>query len=195
MTDYYGDFTETITCCIENDTFYLDKFIKCADNFNPNIYVFYDGTSLSLEKAEDASESIRTWYQGKVDSGFGGRLFEGVVGAPPKNGENYVWWSLYPYLGSMTGGTLSDGTEITSFGLNGESVENSRYIDEVTNQPSQWCSGNDNGKCIPKIASFNLSQNLAGGDTGEIYQRISLGYKLTGPFGVNDTRSEESRLW
>ena len=183
VTDYYGDFTKTITCCIENDTFYIDKFIKCADNFNPNIYVFYDGTSLSTEKAEEASESIRTWYQGKVDDGFGGRLFEGVVGTPPKSGENWLWWSLYPYLGSMTGGTLSDGTEITSFGLNGESVENSEY-------DSRWCSNNDNGKCIPNIVSFNLSTTLAGGEIGDIYQRISLGFKLTGTYGENDTRSE-----
>ena len=41
ITDYYGDYTTTITCTVGNNTFYLDEFIKCAESFNPNIYIFY----------------------------------------------------------------------------------------------------------------------------------------------------------
>ena len=80
VTDYYEDYTKTITCVVGNNTFYLDEFVKCAENFNPNIYVFYDGTSLESTAASQASESIRSWYQGKKDNGFGGILYEGVIG-------------------------------------------------------------------------------------------------------------------
>jgi len=30
VTDYYEDYTETISCTVEDDTFYLDEFIKCS---------------------------------------------------------------------------------------------------------------------------------------------------------------------
>jgi len=59
VTDYYGDYTKTITCTVGNDTFYLDEFIKCEDNFNPNIYVFYDGTSMDSDTALKAPD--RDW--------------------------------------------------------------------------------------------------------------------------------------
>ena len=67
--------------------------------------------------AEDASESIRSWYQTNVDSGKlnSGNLYEGVIGDVSHNGENWLWWASYPYLGSLTGGTLSDGTQINEF--------------------------------------------------------------------------------
>jgi len=177
VTDYYGDYTKTITCTVGNDTFYLDEFIKCEDNFNPNIYVFYDGTSMDSDTASQASESVRSWYQNKKNKGFGGILYEGVVG-----GENWLWWSLYPYLGSMTGGTLSDGTEIKSFGLTGDSVDNSVYNQD-------YCQSNDNGKCVPKNTSFNFSTTVAGGNTSDIYRRINNGFSLTGSYGSNDERS------
>jgi hypothetical protein len=94
VTDYYGDYTETITCTVGNDTFYIDEFIKCSDSFNPNIYVFYDGVSLETTTLSQASESIRSWYQSKKTNGFGGILYEGVIGKYDSNGENWLWWSL-----------------------------------------------------------------------------------------------------
>jgi hypothetical protein len=183
VTDYYGDYTETITCTVGSDTFYLDEFIKCSESFNPNVYVFYDGTSLDSTKALQASESIRSWYQVKKNNGFGGLLYEGVIGAENHNGENWLWWSTYPYLGSLTGGTLSDGTTIiNSFGLTGDSVNNSIYN-------SDWCQSNDGGKCVPRNPSFNFSTTVAGGLTSDIYKRINNGFVLTGVYGINDTRS------
>jgi hypothetical protein len=64
--------------------------------------------------------------------------------------------STYPYLGSLTGGTLSDGiTEIKSFGLDGQSVNYSTYN-------SNWCESSDGGKCVPRQPSFNFSTSVAG---------------------------------
>jgi len=177
VTDYYGDYSETVICTVGNNTFYIDEFIKCNENFNPNIYVFYDGTSMDANSALQASESVRSWYQQKTTDGFGGLLYEGVVG-----GENWLWWSLYPYLGSMTGGTLSDSTQVKSFGLTGDSVDNSIYDQE-------YCQSNDGGKCVPKNTSFNFSTTIAGGNTSDIYRRINNGFTLTGTYGSNDTRS------
>ncbi len=125
VTDYYGDYQITTTCTIGFNSGYLDKFIECNENLNSDIFVFYDGTSLNIERAKTASESIRSWYQNKFLNGFGGLLYEGVVGSVNNNGENWLWWATYPYLGSLTGGTLSDNTTITSYGLNGETVANS----------------------------------------------------------------------
>jgi len=183
VTDYYGDYTTTVTCTVGNDTFYLDEFIKCEEEFNPNIFVFYDGTSLNYTTAAQASESIRTWYQTKKNNGFGGLLYEGVVGKENHNAENWLWWSTYPYLGSLTGGTLSDGiTEIKSFGLDGQSVNYSTYN-------SNWCESNDGGKCVPRQPSFNFSTSVAGGLISDIYQRINNGFTLTGAYGSDDVRS------
>lgn len=104
VTDAYEDFSETITCTVGIDEFYLDKFIKCND-FNPNIYVFYDGTSLDGDQSKQASLEIREWFQNKSDNGFTGRLYEGVIGGTNgldgteqrTNGENWLWWATYPY--------------------------------------------------------------------------------------------------
>ena len=183
VTDYYGDYTKTVTCTVGNNTFYLDEFIKCEEEFNPNIFVFYDGTSLNYTTAAQASESIRTWYQTKKNNGFGGLLYEGVVGKENHNAENWLWWSTYPYLGSLTGGTLSDGiTEIKSFGLDGQSVNYSTYN-------SNWCESSDGGKCVPRQPSFNFSTSVAGGLISDIYQRINNGFTLTGAYGSDDVRS------
>ncbi len=38
ITDYYGDYTETITCTVENGTFYIDKFSGCPDTLTTEIY-------------------------------------------------------------------------------------------------------------------------------------------------------------
>lgn len=182
VTDYYGDYTITTECVVGNQSFFLDKFIKCKDSYNPNVFIFYDGTSLSLSNLTTVSENIRSWYQQEVIGGFGGQLYEGVIGNENSNGENWLWWSLYPYLGSLTGGTLSDSTVIKSFGLQGESVDNSIY-------DSQWCQSDDSGKCVPNNPSFNFGTSVAGGIVSDIYKRINYGYNLTGPYGVNDSRT------
>jgi len=200
VTDAYGDFSETITCTVGLDEFYLDKFVKCND-FNPNIYVFYDGTSLNGNQSKEASVEIREWFGDKRDNGFTGRLYEGVIGGTNgqsgasglqrTNGENWLWWATYPYLGSLTGGTLSNGDVIQAFGRNGESVENTRARIEI-------CYNDGNSlNCIPRTASFN---NRGKGDQGDsiadgtniIYYKINSGLDLETADNVftNDNRSE-----
>ena len=171
VTDYYGDYTVTTECVVDYDSFYLDKLLECADISSPNIYVFYDGTSLDETKATEASNSIREWYSEKTNEGFGGLLYEGVVG-DNNNGENWLWWATYPYLGSLTGGTLSDSTPVELFGLNNESVSNSTAN-------SIWCK-NSSGECIPKNISFNFENTT--------YQRISRGLNINN--GSPDPRSQ-----
>lgn len=172
VTDYYGDYTVTTECVVDYDSFYLDKLLECDVISNPNIYIFYDGTSLDETKATQASNSIREWYSGKTEEGFGGLLYEGVIGENSNNGENWLWWSTYPYLGSLTGGTLSDNTPVELFGLNNESVSNS-----VAN--SNWCK-NSSGPCIPKNTSFNFENTT--------YQRINRGLNINN--GNPDPRSQ-----
>lgn len=190
-TDYYGDYSVTTVCCVENDTFYIDELLKCADNFDGNIFVFYDGTSMGYEKSLTASQSIRNWYQGKKSVGYGGNLYEGVIGHVAStansligNGENWLWWATYPYLGSLTGGTLTGGTLIEYYGANGESVSNAE-------SNSLWCQ-NSTGDCIPNPPSFNFSNNVANSGTyinSDVYKRINNGFKLTGPYGIPDDNS------
>lgn len=190
ITDYNGDYVISKTCTVQlqstadtgrNDP-YLNKFFKCDDSYNPDIYVFYDGVSLNTSTLSLTSESIRSSYQGLVNNGFGGQLYEGVIGSKNNNGENWLWWATYPYLGSLTGGTLSDSTVVSSFGLNGESVDNSVY-------DSRWCQSNDSGKCVPNNPSFNFSTTTPEGLTSDLYKRINNGYQLTGTYGVNDSRT------
>lgn len=185
ITDYYEDYTETITCCIENDTFYIDEFLKCADNFDGDIFVFYDGTSLNYEDAVSGSESVRNWFGGKKAQGYGGNLYEGVIGKVSNNGENWLWWATYPYLGSLTGGTLTGGTPIEYFGASGESVSNSVFN-------NNWCQ-NSSGECVPNPASFNFGDEVISANgstiTSDVYKRINNGFKLTGQYGVPDENS------
>ena len=183
VTDYYGDNQVVTSCTVGYNSEYLDKFIECNDNLNSDIFVFYDGTSLNIEKAKIASESIRSWYQNKFLNGFGGLLYEGVVGSVENNGEDWLWWSTYPYLGSLTGGTLSDNTTITSYGLNGEYDSNSIY-------DSRWCQTGNTTNCIPKNPSFNFGTTTAGGFLSDVYKRINNGYQLNGTYGVNDDRTQ-----
>ena len=75
VTDYYGDNQVVTSCTVGYNSEYLDKFIECNDNLNSDIFVFYDGTSLNIETAKTASESIRSWYQNKFLNGFGGLLY------------------------------------------------------------------------------------------------------------------------
>ena len=153
-----------------------DKLDSCeVTSKSQKVFVFYDATSLDSTKAEEASESIRTWYNDKVILGelAANNLYEGVIGETSKNGENWMWWASYPYLGSLSGGTVN-GTQINEF--NGP-VSNSIYnID--------WCSSNVGGECVPKPSQFNDELT-----NGEIYRRINRGYNLTGPYAISDSRS------
>ena len=148
-----------------------DKLESCeVISQTQKVFVFYDGTSLDDAKASGASESIRSWYQTNVDDGnlLSGNLYEGVIGENGKNGENWLWWVSYPYLGSLTGGTVS-GSTVLEFD---EEVPNS----EVNNA----CKTSSTTDCIPKSVEFNDFKN--------IYQRINRGEQLTGG-STDDPRS------
>jgi hypothetical protein len=94
-------------------------FESCGQPLDKNIYVFYDtsgsypdGVNSTNGNPYDtlsaASESIRAWYYDLVTiSGYTGSLFE-----IPVANERYLNWSCYPYLGSTTGGTLSDSSTV-----------------------------------------------------------------------------------
>ena len=154
-----------------------DKLNTCeVTSQSQKIFVFYDGTSLDENSALDASESIRSWYNTKVNNGdlSAGNLYEGVIGEDANNGENWLWWASYPYLGSLTGGTLSDSTLITEF--------NSPVTNSIYN--SQWCSSEVAGECVPNSVQFN-DENQA----SSAYRRINRGYQLTGSYGTGDLRS------
>ena len=154
-----------------------DKLNTCeVTSQSQKIFVFYDGTSLDENSALDASESIRSWYNTKVNNGdlSNGNLYEGVIGEAADNGENWLWWASYPYLGSLTGGTLSDSTLITEFN---SPVTNSIY-------DSQWCSSEVAGECVPNSVQFNDENQPS-----SAYRRINRGYALTGSYGVVDLRS------
>ena len=156
-----------------------DKLESCETSTqSQKVFVFYDGTSLSDVSALEASESIRSWYQTKVTNGdlLSGNLYEGVIGETYNNGENWLWWASYPYLGSLTGGTLSDSTSVVEY-----SSLNSGVTYSVAD--SRWCKNNSD-ECIPKSVEFNdKSQSNAA------YRRINRGYELTGTYGIDDSRS------
>src|SRR6056300_608765 len=116
-------------CCDPSDQIVLG----IPEQDNPNVYVFYDATSLDENDARDASNSIRSWFD--TNSSQLGNLYEGVIGKPSNNGENWLWWASYPYLGSMTGGTLSDGTQISEFD---DYVSGSTYF-------ANWCQSSGPG--------------------------------------------------
>ena len=155
--------------CIDSQIYYCgyvnaDKICKCDNVNTQNIYVFYDATSMDSTVASGASESFRTWYTGATTlSGYTGLLYEGVIGRGNNNGENWMWWGTYPYLGSLTGGTLSTGVEIKSFG-----IEASDVVLGTTGATSNFCQGGTD-PCRPTIATFN-------DDSSEvIYQKINRG--------------------
>ena len=157
-------------------TVVADKLNSCeVISESQKVFVFYDATSLDSAKAQEASESIRTWYNDKVILGelAANNLYEGIVGETSRNGENWMWWASYPYLGSLSGGTVN-GTQINEF--NGP-VFNSIY-------DAGWCSSNVGGECVPKPSEFNDEVTA-----GDIYRRINRGYTLTGSYGVSDSRS------
>ena len=154
-----------------------DKLNSCeVTSQSQKVFVFYDGTSLNENTASIASESIRSWYETKVTNGdlTLGNLYEGIIGETSDNGENWLWWASYPYLGSLTGGTLSDNTQINEFN---SPVTNSIYS-------SQFCSSNVGGECVPKSVQFNDENQTLG-----TFRRINRGYQLTGSYGIVDSRS------
>jgi len=125
-----------------------------------NVYVFYDATSMPSSKAEEASQSIRDWASVHQATGEINKLYEGVIGKNSTNGENWLWWASYPYLGSLSGGTLSDNTQLSEFN---SAVPNSVYN-------SGWCKSNSNG-CVPRNVQFN--------DGLTVYRRINRGLNLS----------------
>jgi hypothetical protein len=146
-----------------------DKICKCDNVFNQNIYVFYDASTLSASTASAASQSIRVWFTGATaTSGFTGNLYESMIGKNSDNGENWMWWSTYPYLGSLTGGTLSNGfTQVNAFGVN-----TNDYVVGTTAR-TQFCQATPTFACRPKLNSFN-------DDSSEpIYQKINRGQDFT----------------
>ena len=149
-----------------------DKLESCETSTqSQKVFVFYDGTSLDENSALDASESIRSWYQTKVNNGelLPGNLYEGIIGENNNNGENWLWWASYPYLGSLTGGTL-----VSEFN---SAVTNSVY-------DVDYCKSNVGGKCVPKDTEFNDEYQVS-----SAYRRINRGYALTGTYGIDDPRS------
>ena len=144
-----------------------DKLESCETSTqSQKVFVFYDGTSLNTTDAQEASESVRRWYDTKVQNGelLSGNLYEGVIGKPNNNGENWLWWASYPYLGSLTGSSL-----VSEYNT---AVTGSKYdID--------YCKSNSGG-CVPKNSEFRDDQT--------IYQRINRGLDLD--TGSNDTRSQ-----
>ena len=150
-----------------------DKLDSCeVTSQTQKVFVFYDGTSLDEEKASGASESIRSWYQTNVDDGklLSGNLYEGIIGNNRDNGENWLWWVSYPYLGSLTGGTVS-GSTVLEF--------NDPVLNSVYN--SEWCENTNTNDCIPKSVQFR--------DDRDIYRRINRGRQLTGGYTTDDPRS------
>ena len=108
-----------VLCSPSRSTVLADKLNSCNINSqSQKVFVFYDGTSLDETSVSVASESIRSWYNTKVINGdlLANNLYEGIIGDNSNNGENWLWWSVYPYLGSLTGGTVDGGTtNITEF--------------------------------------------------------------------------------
>lgn len=127
---------------------------------NVDVYVFYDATSMPSDKAKEASQSVRDWFQTVNGDGDINKLYEGVIGKNSHNGENWLWWASYPYLGSLSGGTLSDNTQINEFN---SAVPNATY-------QSDYCKSNSGGNCVPRNSQFN--------DGETIYRRINRGVNL-----------------
>jgi hypothetical protein len=152
-----------------------DKICKCENLFNQNIYVFYDASTLDPATASGASQSVRTWFTGATaTSGFTGNLYEAMIGKNSNNGENWMWWSTYPYLGSLTGGTLSDGfTQVNAFG-----VDVNDYV-AGTEKKSTFCQATPTFACRPKLNSFNDDS------TEPIYQKINRGEDFTTGFSLS----------
>jgi hypothetical protein len=100
----------TFIGCNESQPQNTFKFEKCGADGTKNIYVFYDASGYYADSGSSftlsaASTAIRSWYSDLVNQeGYTGQLYE-----IPLVNRRYFNWPCYPYLGSTTGGTLSDG--------------------------------------------------------------------------------------
>ena len=79
-----------------------------------------------------------------------------------RNGENWLWWSTYPYLGSLSGGSLSvlseDITEFTDI------IQNSLFV---------------SGSCDPSISGYRCAPfKTEVNDSNSIFRRINRGQDL-----------------
>lgn len=148
---------------------YLQRFCSCDDSIlNSNYYVFYTSDDI-MEPSyiQQASESVRNWFlNGVLYSGFTGNLYEMCL-----NGSTYLPLGSYPYLGSLTGGTLSDSTPITYSGApyvvdkaDVGSTANEDYIIRAVNRG--WRFDGTSGATVSSGVPFdyaNLNQTTNSG--------------------------------
>jgi hypothetical protein len=148
-------------------------FESCGQPFDKNIYVFYDTsgsypdgvnvTGYTYETLSGASQSIRDWYYDLVtNSGYTGNLYE-----IPVANERYINWACYPYLGSTTGGTLSDSSTV-QIQMGRVTVNGNTPIGDTV--APIWSS--------PIVRRIALGQNLSTGNP----LPSSPGYSLGVPF-------------
>ena len=133
---------------------------------------------------EEASTSVRDWYRnGQLYSGFTGDLYEMCL-----NGSTYLPLGSYPYLGSLTGGTLSDLTPIsysfTPYVVDAGDVGSTPEEDYIIRAVNRgWRFDGTSGVTVSQGVPFNhgnLNQttnsgfgNFAGGDTNYVTIFIS----------------------
>jgi hypothetical protein len=103
------------TTCTELDitTTTVNILAPCGEVFkNPDLYVWYDASqSYTNDELKKAIQIVRKWYMNmRITAGYTGRLYEAGFTSP----ENYLDLFNYQRLKSTSGGTLSDGTVITS---------------------------------------------------------------------------------
>jgi len=166
-------------------------FSECGQPLDKNIYVFYDTsgsypdgvnvTGPGTETLSGASQSIRNWYYDLVTlSGYTGDLYE-----IPIINERWINWACYPYLGSTTGGTLSDSStvriemgRVTKSGIYTTPLQNSPIIERIALAKNlatgAYLSGPGISKGVPfDHASYVDGSNITlgqfdGGDTNYV---------------------------
>ena len=178
--------TSTPTITPSTTPNYLQRFCSCDDSvLNSNFYVFYTSDDI-MEPSyiEEASTSVRDWYRnGQLYSGFTGDLYEMCL-----NGSTYLPLGSYPYLGSLTGGTLSDLTPIsysfTPYVVDAGDVGSTPEEDYIIRAVNRgWRFDGTSGVTVSQGVPFNhgnLNQttnsgfgNFAGGDTNYVTIFIS----------------------
>ena len=165
---------------------YLQRFCSCDDSvLNSNYYVFYTSDDvMEPSYIQQASESVRNWFlNGVLYSGFTGNLYEMCL-----IGSTYLPLGTYPYLGSLTGGTLSDTTPISFTGTpyvtdagGAGSTPSEDYIIKALNRG--WRFDGTSGATVSSGVPFNhgnLTQttnsgfgNYTGGDLNYVTILIS----------------------
>jgi hypothetical protein len=154
---YTSTLGRTEYTCVIHDEFLADDVPNDA-----NIYVFYDTTSLGATARNAAKTNIELWYQNytaNVNSGYTGNLYHLAVGASSNNGEDWLAWASYPWLGVLTSSTES----LSGKTLGGFTFKNTPYT-------ANWCTNDGLGNCIwtpiflRGIAGFNELPSSAVGD-------------------------------